>query len=68
MDVKESGFGDGRCEFRFDFLPELSAEDTARIRVRCTETDLYLGIPASSSGDARETGREVSCASRFGSF
>ncbi len=67
-DVKESGFGDGRCEFRFDFPAELSAEDAARIRVRFTETDLYLGMPASPSGAAPEADQQASYASRFGGF
>ena len=65
-DVKESGFGDGRCEFRFDFPPDLSAEDAARIRVRFTETDLYLGMPGASPGSARESASRATYPSRFG--
>ncbi len=64
-DVKESGFGDGRCEFRFDFPPEISAEDAGRIRVRFTETDLYLGMPEAPPG-ARKAASEATYSSHFG--
>lgn len=65
-DVREPGFGDGRCEFRFDLPPELSAEDATRIRVRFTEADLYLGMPVAPPGAAREAGRQASYVNRFG--
>lgn len=65
-DVKQSGFGDGCCEFRFDFPTELSSEEASRIRVRFTETDLYIAMPEAPPGGAREATSRATYSSRFG--
>jgi Phytanoyl-CoA dioxygenase (PhyH) len=49
-DVKASGYGDGRCEFRFDFPPEMTEAEAGRVRVRFSETDLFLDMPEPSPG------------------
>ena len=66
-DVKANGYGDGRSEFRFDFPSEITEAEAARVRVRFSETDLFLGMPEPPPAVAdRLAGR--GSVSRFGSL
>ncbi len=64
-DVKRSGFGDGHCEFRFDFPPEMAEADAARVRLRFCETDLFLEMPERPAAAGAATGARETI-SRFG--
>ncbi len=64
-DVKASGYGDGLCEFRFDFPPEMTEAEAARVRVRFSETDLFLNLPAQPLAAGASPGARA-LGSRFG--